>query len=66
VIGDNFVQQLGDASVGAARRFFEAGFHGGRDAPRIYFALPGHALQCNAIPKADQSSVLRHDDGAPI
>jgi hypothetical protein len=28
VIGDDFVQQLGDASIGAARRFFQVGFHG--------------------------------------
>src|SRR5713101_1554229 len=46
---DDLVQQLGDASIRIARRLLEAGFHGGRDAPRVYFALAGHALQCNAI-----------------
>jgi hypothetical protein len=45
---DDVVQQLSDASVGIAGGLLEAGLGGGRDAPSVHFALPGHALQCNA------------------
>ena len=54
-LSDHFVQQLGDTSIRIARRLLEAGLHRGRNAPRVDFALAGHALQCNATLGVNQS-----------
>ena len=54
---DDLVQQLGDAAIRHARRFFERCFHRGRDAPRVDFGLTGHALHGSAILAVNQSTL---------